>query len=46
MKLQDELNKLDRKFQPKKSPRTVYVQPKRVNGRTEYQQPKRGDNNG
>ena len=37
MKLQNELNKLDKQFRPKKTARVIYVQPK--NG--VYRQPKK-----
>ena len=44
MNIQTELNKQNEQFKPKKSPRTVYVQPKRINGKDTYQQPrKQGD---
>jgi hypothetical protein len=43
--MQGALDKLDEKFKPKKSPRTVYVQPQRQSdGRVIYQQPRKQTN--
>lgn len=41
MNLQSRLNQKAEKFKPRKSPRTVYVQPKQVNGKYTYQQPRK-----
>ena len=41
MKLQNQLNKQGRLFEPRKSERITYRQPKRVDGRIIYQQPRR-----
>ena len=40
-KLQNQLNKQAEQFQPKKTARTVYIQPQHKNGRIEYIQPRR-----
>jgi hypothetical protein len=42
-KIQNELNKLNRQFQPKKGTRVVYQQPARINGRDTYRQPKKAN---
>lgn len=39
--IQGKLNQLDKKFQPKKGVRTIYVQPQRINGKDTCRQPKR-----
>lgn len=41
MKIQSELDKLDKKFQPKQGKRVVYQQPVRINGKDTYRQPKK-----
>jgi len=42
-KIQSELNKLDKQFQPKKTERIVYQQPARINGKDTYRQPKKAN---
>ena len=39
--LQDKLNAQGRLFEPRKSERTVYRQPARINGKDTYRQPKK-----
>ena len=41
MKLQNQLNKQAEKFKPRKSERIAYQQPKQVNGKVIYQQPRK-----
>ncbi len=43
-KIQNELNKQNEKFKPKKGSRINYQQPKKINGRIEYRQPRKGTN--
>ena len=43
MKIQNALNKLAKKFQPRKSPRISYQQPARINGKDTYRQPKKAN---
>jgi hypothetical protein len=39
--IQNALNRLDKRFRPKRTERISYVQPQKRNGRIEYIQPKK-----
>jgi hypothetical protein len=43
MKIQSELDKLDKRFKPRKGTRVVYQQPARINGKDTYRQPKKAN---
>lgn len=40
-KIQNSLNRLDKKFRPKKGKTISYIQPQQRNGRIEYVQPRK-----